>query len=144
MRRRPLLGAAVLVGASRAAARHEVVRQDQISIEAQRQADAAHQRQMQEEAARDQKTQLAIQAALEKERSRSKSPIPHINENQQSGHPRGAVAGYCATCGAQCIATDRFCVSCGTMYPQLNTAGSAPPQYLETGPQNNDSKDLLT
>jgi hypothetical protein len=128
MRGRPILGAAVVVGASRSVARHEVAKQNQMSTEAQRQADAVYQKQMQEEAARDQKTHLAIEAALVEERSRSKSPVPPIHHTQESGQPRGAVTGYCSTCGAQRTVTDRFCSRCGTMHAEANFAAGPPPQ----------------
>jgi hypothetical protein len=143
MRGRPLLGAAVVVGASRSAARHEVARQSQMSAEALRQADAANQRQMQEEAARDQKTQLAIQAALAEERSRSKSPMPHEHHTQQLNQQGGAVVGYCAACGMQRMAVDKFCSRCGKMHAETLNAGGAPPQYLGEGALADDSKVLL-
>jgi hypothetical protein len=142
-RGRPVLGAAVLVGASRSAARHEVAKQDQMSAEAQRQADAAHQRQLQEEAERDQKTQLAIQAALVEERSRSKSPMPPVQHVEQSHQQRGAVAGYCAACGTRRIAAHKFCSECGTMHENAVNSGVPPPEYLETKGQVEDSKNLL-
>src|ERR1700761_1846823 len=110
MRRRPLLGAAVVVGASRSAARREVARQGQLSAEAQRQAEAAQQQRALEEQLREHKTELAIQAALAKERSRSRSPLPPAAQSVQAG-----AIGYCSTCGAQRVATDKFCGGCGAM-----------------------------
>jgi hypothetical protein len=142
-RGRPILGAAVVVGASRSAARHEVANQAQMSAEAQRQADSAHQRQLQEEAERDQKTQLAIQAALVEERSRDKSPMQPIQHFEQPHQQRGAVVGYCAACGTQRIAGHKFCSQCGTMHENAVDSGVAPPEYLETRDQVEDSKDLL-
>jgi hypothetical protein len=101
---------------------------------------------MQEEAARDQKTQQAIQAALVEERSRSKSPMPPVHHAQEAGQRTGAVVGYCAACGVQRLATDRFCSGCGTMHVashQSNIAAGSPPRYLEEGPMAEDSKELL-
>lgn len=143
MRGRPILGAALIVGASRGAARHEVAKQGQISAEAQRQAEAANQRQLQEEAARDQKTQLAIQTALVEERSRSKSPMPSVQHNVQPVQQRGGQAGYCTACGAQRNPANRFCGECGNRHEEALSSGLPPPEYLEARDQAKDSKDLL-
>jgi L-fucose isomerase-like protein len=144
MRGRPLLGAAVVVGASRSVAKHEVAKQNQMSSDAQRQADAAYQQQVQEEAARDQKTHLAIEAALADERSRNKSPMMHSNQEIiYSGQRREGVTGYCAACGTQRAATDRFCGGCGMKHAEAVMVERSPPEYLETGVSVDDSKDLL-
>jgi hypothetical protein len=135
---RPLVATAVVVGASRSAARSQVAAQAQMNAEAQRQAEAHYQRQLQEEAARDQKTQAQIQAALAEERSRSKSPMPPAQHNDQSGQSAGAIIGYCSVCGHQRTAIDKFCSRCGKMHDQVITP-HLPPQYLESQNQLNDS-----
>ncbi|KFY28070.1 hypothetical protein V491_00642 [Pseudogymnoascus sp. VKM F-3775] len=70
MFRRPVLGAALVYGASRSAARHEVEEQNQRSVEAQLSADRAAEKQRFEEEQRERRTQLAIDEAIAKERSK--------------------------------------------------------------------------
>jgi hypothetical protein len=138
-RGRPLLATAVIVGASRNAARSQVAAQAQMNAEAERQAEAHYQRQVQEEAAREQKTQAQIQAALAEERSRSKSPMPPAQHNDQSGQP---IIGFCPACGHQRTAVDKFCSACGKMLVQENALQN-PPQYLESEHQLKDPRDRL-
>ncbi|KAM0250492.1 hypothetical protein ACHAQJ_008615 [Trichoderma viride] len=96
-RRRPVLGAAVLVGASRAAARHEVQKQSvmdtQRDIEIQRQVEA--QRRQEEEQER--RTQRAVEEAMKKAAAENQaaqqsaaavvSPPPQQFYNTQSPAP---------------------------------------------------------
>ncbi|KAH6609301.1 hypothetical protein Trco_002647 [Trichoderma cornu-damae] len=90
-RRRPVLGAAVLVGASRAAARHEVERQavmdSQREMEIQREVEARRR----QEAELDQRTQRAVDEAMKKAAAENQaaqqsaaaiSPPPPYNNNQ--------------------------------------------------------------
>jgi hypothetical protein len=117
VQRRPILAAAFVVGASKSAAKHEVAKQSQQSAEAQRWADVAAQCRGQEEVARDAKTQLAINDAIAKERSRSISPLlpTQISNGHeyQSGQARAVTAGYCLTCGMARQSNTRFCGGCG-------------------------------
>mgnify|MGYP006877403929 CR=1 FL=1 len=102
-RRRPILGAAVLVGASRAAARSEVQKQTQRDAETQIAVETAADRKWREERENERRTQLAIDEAIAKEKSRT--------ENQ------GANMRYCSNCGNACERKDKFCSKCGQRQP---------------------------
>lgn len=139
-RRRPLLGAAVVVGASRSAARHEVERQAQRNAEMQLAADRAADKQRREEDERDRRTQLAIDEAIAKERSRTNQAeeVPPytkaitrergINDQTEQmpsytgyGHgvdeKKGANVRYCPECQHVCKREDKFCSRCGHKQP---------------------------
>jgi hypothetical protein len=71
MFRRPVLGAAVVYGVSRLAARREVERQEQRNAEAQLSAERAAEKQRRDEEERDRGTQFAIDDAIAKEQSKN-------------------------------------------------------------------------
>jgi hypothetical protein len=139
-RGRPLVGAAVVVGASRSAARHEVAKQEQRNLEMQRAADreAEHQRREEEERAR--RTQQAIDEVIEKERSRTEqieaAPRHTISNTGGAGtayraddvrsYPsydpkisdrKEVNTRYCSECGNLCKLQDKFCSRCGFKQP---------------------------
>ncbi|MCJ1339115.1 hypothetical protein MMC09_004404 [Bachmanniomyces sp. S44760] len=93
----PLLAGAVVVGASRSAARHEVSAQSQRDAEAQRSAERnqrednqrralANEQSRFEEQERERRTKLAIDEAIAIERSRSRGPLPMGMDGQQGGY----------------------------------------------------------
>lgn len=134
-RRRPILGAAVVVGASRSAARREVQNQAERTAQAQAQqsqmqalqyeqeerAEAKRRREVEEE---NKRTQLAIEAALAKEKSRHEDVLPPYG-TAQPAYPGTvqpsygmAQAGreekiYCSSCGQLNRRVDKFCCGCG-------------------------------
>jgi rubrerythrin len=121
-RRRPLLGTAVVVAASRSAARHEVASQNQAAsmAEMQRRADQAEQ---------DRRTQLAIDDALMAERKKNEEAARLSDQNQAQGHyqsqppeysiDRNKAAGsfFCSDCGTLSNRTEKFCSGCGRRHP---------------------------
>ncbi|KAG0647289.1 hypothetical protein D0Z07_6940 [Hyphodiscus hymeniophilus] len=131
----PLLGAAVVIGASRSAARHEVARQGAASQQAQYAADTAAERKQREEEENTRRTQLAIDEAIAKERSRNElinaqarnTESPAGNEGPAENVPaytqfdrevdaaenKGAAIRYCGQCGNKSKLGDRFCSRCG-------------------------------
>lgn len=129
-RRRPLLGAAVVVGASRSIAKREVAQQTQ--AQAQRDQETRHaedqKRREQEETSR--RTQLAIDESLAKERERVAmssrqpggppsyvaEPVPHSTKAEN--------VKYCGACGSMCKFENRFCPGCGAQ--QVQQQQSAP------------------
>lgn len=139
-RRRPILGAAVLVGASRSAARHEVKKQGQQNSEMEMAAERAADQKIREEAEMERRTQLAIDEAIIKERSRvdneARAPpyvavgpagynvgpaAGQVEQNVHQGYGGGANQGvksrYCSSCGHACQDRDRFCSGCGQQQP---------------------------
>jgi hypothetical protein len=139
-RGRPLLGAAVVVGASRSAARHEVAKQEQRNSEMQRAADSEAERKRREEEERDRRTQQAIDEAIEKERSRTEQieAAPRNTISNTGGAGTAYCAGdvppysshdpktcerkevntrYCSECGNLCKREDKFCNRCGFKQP---------------------------
>jgi len=79
-RRRPLLGAALIVGASRSAAKHEVQKQSLQNEQAQMAADRAAEKKVREQEEMARRNQLAIDEAIAKERSRTEQ-----THKQQTG-----------------------------------------------------------
>lgn len=69
-RRRPLLGTAVVIGASRSAARHDMAYQGQVAAGQQQAAQLQAELQMREEQDRERRTQAAINEAIAKEAKR--------------------------------------------------------------------------
>ena len=139
---RPLLGAAVLVGASRSAAKHEVAKQAQLASEAERSAQRAAEAQRREEEKNDRRTQQAINEAIEKERRRNElaqmesrnaamnmggsgsGSIPGgqiiYSSNvraSEAGQTMGADTFYCPQCRNVCRLGDKFCSRCGRQQP---------------------------
>lgn len=135
-RRRPILGAAVLVGASRSAARHEVERQAERDAQVQMAADRSAEKRLLEEKERERRTQMAIEEAMAKERVRTDTaenlayrsdPMPtgYVNTNQMgsappytaygpsTGEQQCAQAKFCSNCGYECAREDKFCSRCG-------------------------------
>ena len=135
MFRRPLLGAAVVYGVSRSAARRGVEEQEQRNAEAQISAERAAEKQRREEEERERRTQLAIDEAIAKERSKNAAVkaepryvIPNTGETgpyddvpPYSSYKRGpaadvntgAVTHYCPECRNVCKLGDKFCSKCG-------------------------------
>ncbi|KAH6684753.1 hypothetical protein B0J14DRAFT_18556 [Halenospora varia] len=70
-RRRPLLGAAVVMGASRSAAKHEVAKQEQVNRQMQQTADREALEKKLEREETERRTQQAIDNAIEEERKRT-------------------------------------------------------------------------
>lgn len=101
---RPLLAGALIVGASRSAARHEVGVQSQYAAESQRAAERSRldeeqrvalavERSRREDQERERRTALAIDEAIVRERSRGRSPMPAGVQDRGDGHqapPGGA------------------------------------------------------
>ncbi|KAH7112212.1 hypothetical protein B0J11DRAFT_619797 [Dendryphion nanum] len=135
-RRRPILGAALLVGASRSAARNEVEKQAQRSAETQMAAERAVDKSRREEEERERRTQLAIDEAIARERSRAQNAdrappnfkdaptghgtayqigqaSPYVSYGQSVGEKQGANIRYCPNCAYVCALEDKFCSRCG-------------------------------
>jgi hypothetical protein len=135
-RRRPILGTAILVGASRSAARHEMEKQKQRDAETQIAIERAADKKRREEEENDRRTQLAIDEAIARERSRnedaSKLPLcheavpvghstahpieqaqPYVSHGQGAGEKQEAKIWYCPGCGYGCKHGDKFCSKCG-------------------------------
>ena len=125
-RRRPIVGAAVVVAASRSAAKREVERQAQQNALAQQAIAMEAERKRREEAERDARTKAAIDEALERERAR----LPQ--ETQRPATPNAChektseTVGFCATCGQPRKRQDRFCNRCGSQLPELDAGYQAP------------------
>ncbi|OCK82352.1 hypothetical protein K432DRAFT_349245 [Lepidopterella palustris CBS 459.81] len=132
--RRPVLGAAVLVGASRSAARREVEKQAQQNAEMQRAAERAADQKRRDEEEMERRTQLAIDEAIAKERNKAEhidrasysttgvSTEPgtthQINQTTPyAGQSRAANTRYCPNCGKICERGDKFCSMCGYKQP---------------------------
>ena len=141
-RGRPLLGAAVLVGASRSAAKHEVAKQAQLASEAELSAQRAAEAQRREEEKNDRRTQQAINEAIEKERRRnelaqmeSRNAAMNIGGSGSGSIPGGQIiyssnvrapeasqtmgadTFYCPQCRNVCKLGDKFCSRCGRQQP---------------------------
>src|SRR5277367_6294014 len=121
---RPILGAAVVVAASKSAAKHEVENQAQRNMEAQVAAGRAADKQRREEEERDRRTQLAIDEAIQKERSRVELTEAKQDYSQattaQTGrrdHTDNATpySGYGSKDGERLGATTRYCPECGNV-----------------------------
>ena len=139
-RRRPLLGAAVLVGASRSAARHEVEKQAQRDAERHMAIEQAADKKWREEKENDRRTQLAIEEAIAKEKGRAENgnrstaypeavptgygkayqmeqAPPYGSYGQPVGENQTATTQYCPNCGYACKRGDKFCSKCGQKQP---------------------------
>jgi len=132
-RRRPVLGAAVVMGASRNAARREVASQNQAASNAEMQRRLDQQDQ-------DLRTQQAIDAALAKERA-EKAAVMQREEQDRGMGGRGEMGGsqpppyivnqnlapgafFCGACGALGNRNDTFCSGCGRRHPKETREGS--------------------
>ncbi|KAL5371813.1 hypothetical protein DPSP01_013994 [Paraphaeosphaeria sporulosa] len=115
-RRRPLLGAALVVGASRSAARHEVEREAQRSAEMQWAAEKAAVDKRREEEERDRRTQLALDEAIAKERQRTEST--QSSRQPGVGEKQAPNVRYCPSCGHACLRGAKFCSMCGEKQPE--------------------------
>ena len=137
---RPLLGAAVVVGASRSAAKHEVQKQEQRNLEMQVAADKAAEKERREEEERDRRTQLAIDEAFRKERNSAEqadaeqhyakaktggmgradqiydSPT-YFTSSSEADEKKGETTHYCPECRNRCKGGDKFCNRCGCRQP---------------------------
>jgi rubrerythrin len=107
MFRRPVLGAAVVIGASRSAARHEVANQNERDLEAEQAMEMRAEQQQREDVERDRRTQLAVKEAIIEERLRSDQG--HLQTVDSGGGGRL----YCSACGSGLHDSDRFCPGCG-------------------------------
>jgi hypothetical protein len=139
-RRRPILGAAVLVGASRSAARHEVEKQAQRDAERPMAVERAAEKKLLEQKENDRRTQLAIDEAIAKENRRIENAdkVPTCSDPVTKGYgaahqieltPSNVNSGqgvckeqvnntqYCPNCGHGCRRGDRFCTKCGHKQP---------------------------
>ena len=140
-RGRPLLGAALLVGASRSAAKHEVAKQAQLASEAELSAQRAAEAQRREEEKNDRRTQQAIDEAIEKERRKELAQTESRNaatnmggsgsgsipggqiiyssnvRAPEAGQTMGADTFYCPQCRNVCRLGDKFCSRCGRQQP---------------------------
>jgi len=135
MFRRPFLATAVVVGASRAAARHEVANQAQLNAEAKRAADRQVQEALTQEARNEERIQAAVAAALEKEKMKNATTAPANQHGTavetQPGGTKAAPTMHCLKCGELRKPEDKFCSRCGFRHQDINSAGAAPPQYLQ-------------
>jgi hypothetical protein len=122
-RRAPILGTAVVIGASRAAARREVAYQNLAAnaAETQRRADQIEQ---------DRRTQLAIDEAIAAERRKNEEAAQSGGKGQAQGYAppnqppqysvdqnKAAGAFYCGACGELSSRNDKFCSNCGRRHP---------------------------
>lgn len=115
----PLLGTAVIMGASRSSARHEVARQEQLYQNNQ----MANELRRRDEEDRERRTQAAIDEAIAKERQRVEQVQAGESGTQtgrvefppvySSGKGDVNAKKYCRHCGGGCGASDKFCTSCG-------------------------------
>jgi len=135
-RRSPLLGAAVVIGASRSAARREVSKQELMQEERNAEIQRSNEevrreaeRKRYEEEEQKRRTQLAIDEAIAKERARTEQqaraavqPNPNISGHLDVPVNRQAGDRYCVECGLACKREDKFCSRCGAKQPQ-------PPPY---------------
>lgn len=139
MFRRPVLGAAVVYGVSRSAARRGVQEEEQRNAEARMSAEMAAEKLRREEEQRERRTQLAIDEAIAKERSKntaieaeSRYVVPNTGGTgivddvpPYSGFKRGpgdaevkrAATHYCPECRNVCRSGDKFCTKCGCEQP---------------------------
>ncbi|KFZ24073.1 hypothetical protein V502_01449 [Pseudogymnoascus sp. VKM F-4520 (FW-2644)] len=139
MFRRPLLGAAVVYGASRSGARRGVEEQEQRNAEAQLSAEMAAEKQRREEEQRERRTQLAIDEAIAKERSKNTAieaepryfipntggtgipddvpPYSKFNRGPGDAVIKRAATHYCPECRNVCQLGDKFCTKCGCRQP---------------------------
>jgi rubrerythrin len=109
-RGRPVLAAAVVVGASRSAAKHEVAKQNERDLESEQAMEMRAEQQRREEAERDRRTQLAVREAVVEERSRS----DHAHVQAVDGREGARI--YCPACGSGLHESDRFCPGCGRQH----------------------------
>jgi hypothetical protein len=129
----PILGTALVVGASRSAARREVQRQGESTAAMQAQMldqqDREEAKRRRDEEDQDKRTQLAIEAALAKDRaSRGEEGLPSYgmaqngngrqynqNENVQYGRSQqdNTNSQYCPACGQLNQRDNKFCPGCG-------------------------------
>lgn len=146
-RGRPLLATAVVVGASRSAARHEVASQNQQATQQQQARDVEAEKKRREEDERALRTQLAIDDAIGKERTRSAQMMPVPAQPIYGPHPMKEGGGshcFCGGCGVVRRREDRFCGGCGMQYResgevafagmnqgQMANEGVGPPEYLQ-------------
>jgi len=134
----PLLGAAVVVGASRSSARHAYAEAEQRNAQAQHNASQAAAQKAQVEAAQNERTQAAVRAALEEERAKD-AVLTSTSQSRalqyENGHAVEAVTGYCSGCGNIRRGQDKFCGCCGRMHPVSNDAIRSPPEYSSIGQQ---------
>ncbi|THY30584.1 hypothetical protein D6D01_03189 [Aureobasidium pullulans] len=114
-RRRPLLGAALVVGASRSAARNEVEKQAAREAEARLAADTRRR----EEEDRAMRTQRAIDESVARQYAAAgKQPEPPLYYPGPQGVPAAHGLNdvrYCRQCSNLCKLQDRFCSSCGCL-----------------------------
>lgn len=141
-RRHPLLGAALVVGASKSAARHEMEKQAQRDNEARLVADCKkreeQERQIQtqlaieeaiakerleaerkkrEEEERQTQNQKAVEAAIARERSNLQVAPQIVNSTSGLDESKRVGPRYCPECGHACQHQDKFCVNCGNKLP---------------------------
>ena len=126
MRRSPLLGAAIMYGASRAGARRGVQReaenQQALEWEVQQRVAAQQSRNAQDERRRNEeieKEREQIRARLEQE---ERAKMDARNAQQPTLGPpsyAGVDTLFCPECGQQCRVIDKFCKSCGARLPGL-------------------------
>jgi len=156
-RGRPLLGAAVVIGASRSAAKHEVAKQAQLTAEAQASAQRAAEAQRREEEKNDKRTQQAIDEAIAKERGRiEQAEIELRNATANTGgarssglagdppiystNDRGVETGqkmeldthYCPQCRNVCRFGDKFCNRCGCKQPAAEVGSNIAAQDMKS------------
>lgn len=115
----PLLGTALILGASRSSARHEVARQEQYHQNNQ----MANELRRRDEEDRERRMQAAIDEAIAKERQRveqvqggeSRTQNGRVESPPVYSNVKGDVNAekYCRRCGGGCRASDKFCTSCG-------------------------------
>jgi len=142
MFRRPLLGAAVVYGVSRSAARRGVEEQEQRNAEARISAEKAAEQWRREEEERERRTQFAIDEAIAKERSKNAAveaepryaiakpkgtgiidayddapPYSSYNRGPAADENKGATTHYCPECRNVCKLGDKFCSRCGCRQP---------------------------
>lgn len=91
-RRRPILGAAIVYGASRSAAKHEIARQAERDMQTEAQIRMAEDRRQREEAERQRQQQAAIDQAVAREREQNERRRREDEERVQKLAVDAAVA----------------------------------------------------
>ncbi|KAH6706620.1 hypothetical protein DL95DRAFT_334818 [Leptodontidium sp. 2 PMI_412] len=146
-RGRPLLAAAVVMGASKSAAKSEVAKQEQLNFQRQQAADREALEKQREKEETERHTQQVIHEEIERERSRTAQieadrqyatisnaggpgetyhPPSHPNYGPRAPERKKAEGHYCSECGNFCMFGDKFCSKCGFKQPAVELLGNLP------------------
>lgn len=122
-RRNPLLATAVVVGASRSAARREVGKQSNNQAQYEQDVQREAERREREEKEQEVQTQRAVDEALrragvggyvvDQQSGSASSPGPSSSPPTPMSLGAEGVSQYCPACGSVCKMDDMFCRRCG-------------------------------